>query len=264
MAKIEIYQPKDTEVGDSFVFYGPPAVGKTYALGSLCTLGKTLIINCEQRNVAAVLRDFRDSKNLYLHDLRSYDDARELLGTLAEEGLNGRIKYKFVCIDGSTTLQRRLLSELEDDHTNRLLEKEKDVSLVDRYDLGEWKGWKALSARMWRLHNDLNHLTIYGVHTFFTCGVIENPRWNRDIEHAPAFVGKDYPVNLPYLPDHIGYLSFNHDDDGNIMYPSLVSFACNDDTFLAKTNQERLRRTGPFNLPKIIKVLEKANKGTQE
>jgi hypothetical protein len=238
------------QVGSSFLIYGKTGSGKSYSALSLSEVGRTLIINCEERNLSVISQQIKHPPgNLKIIDYTDHDQILKILDTIYKKSENKPL-YDFVCLDGATFLQGRIKIRLEDDMRSKQEKKRRDeLPLTDSFNIGE-AGWGAMGSLMKRMAFALNHLNRRGIITVMTANVMENPRLF-ELDYAPAFQGKDFTLVLPAFFDHIGYLTLRFKDDEQV-YPSAISFVSNTDTFMAKSCLPNLRKRFKCDMKKIV------------
>jgi len=242
------------EAGNTFLIYGKPGVGKTYALGTLPD--PILVIITEPRDPRRVLRANPDAfgKKITFREYESFDEIMEALNSLYEDYKSGKHDYNSICFDSLSFEQSKFKLDLEDSRFDLALEeKKREDTLVDRFRI-ERGDWGALSSMMKRLTWLLNRLSKFGVNIVATATVVEYPSWNKELVAAPSFQGLEFPSVAAGYFDFIALLT---EKSGSSPYPPIAHFV-SDGTFLAKSCSPTIteRKSGPLNFKKILEVIE--------
>jgi len=158
-----------------------------------------------------------------------------------------------IVVDSYTHLMNfDLMTEISTEAFEQRTEKEKKKvikTLVESTKMS-MEGYGGLSAQMTRLTSALQKLSVDGRIVVVTALLEENPRWNRGLSAAPALAGKDFPKKFPGFFDLIGLLE-PRVVNNEVVYPPRVRFE-SDGTFTAKWTGKSKKRSGPFNLQKIL------------
>lgn len=124
------------------------------------------------------------------------------------------------------------------------------------------EAWGALSSQLNRLIKLIHSYVHEGKIVIWTARVIEQPRYNTDLQAAPAFKGKQFPLNFPGFCDLIGlvetrYRTVERSGKKSVepVYPPLVSFG-RKGAMTKWTGQwpEKGINNIPLNIERIVRV----------
>jgi hypothetical protein len=163
-----------------------------------------------------------------------------------------------------------LSAELEDESYDALEKKYKkeggkiDKPMVMRSKMSE-EAYGALAREMLRLTQALAKLSQLGKTVVCLARLEQNPKWNRDLQAAPAFKGKEYARHFAGFFDFIGLVEPRVDKNGDNIYPPLVSFQ-DDGSFVSRWSgimPEGGVRHKPLHIEKILKVSHGESTGSK-
>jgi len=107
--------------------------------------------------------------------------------------------------------------------------------------LKEWQRLKSISQQ--------------GIFVITTATDTESPKWNKSLVCAPIFSGKKFGREFNVHLDFIGMVHQRTNEQGEILYPPLVSFKSPSNDFVAKWTGKHLKSyTGVLNLNKIFNL----------
>lgn len=249
--RIYTFSDETGKGGAAILIYGEPGSGKTHSLGTLPD--PILVITTEPRDPRLVLK-YAKNKKIEFAECDNFDELMSYLNELYDTYLNGKGKYKSVCLDSLSFEQTVFKLQLEDSRYDMSLqEKKRESTLIDRFKI-ERADWGGLGSMMKRLTWLLNRISKFGVYVVATATVIEYPRYNKELTAAPAFQGMDFSTVFNAYFDFIGFVQKNEPNP----YPPIIRFI-SDGSFMAKSCSERLNAKGGKGLldfEKIIKVIE--------
>jgi len=119
-----------------------------------------------------------------------------------------------------------------------------------------------LSSQMCRLMALLGRLSAQDRYVVVIALATERPKWNVRLAAAPAFLGRQFPDNMPAYFDWIGYVYSRGDDNGQIVYPPMVAFESVDNSFMAKWTGVRPNSgnlNGPLDFGQLINSTQTGN-----
>jgi hypothetical protein len=240
--------PSPERKGKLILIYGETGVGKT--VSSLQTLPEPILwIFTEPRDpyspIEATGKEVRLEKILVPE---SFDDLTEFF---EEEVKKDKLPYNSLLFDSLSYYMNVSLSLSVEDETFEAKVFKGKRYLVDMTRKDE-AAFGALSSLMKRICRYLGLIAQKGVNVIATALLQENPKWNRDLAAAPAFIGRDFPVNFPSYFDSIGLVERRLDQNGNAIYPPLVRFE--GEGFVCKWSGKRPPKlSGPLDFSKILK-----------
>lgn len=252
----------DNKSGFAFLIYAKTGVGKS---GSLATCeGNVLAYNAEDKDLGVVLKDVRQitgkSNPVRVKGFDTFDEYEADLNALHARYAAGERPYNLIFFDGFTFLQSNFKMDFEDSRFDKSVEdKKREDTLVDRFRI-EQADWGGLTSAMQRITKVLVSFTIYGVNVIATAQEMDNPKYNREMEVGPAFVGKGYGQVMPGYWHYIGWVTPGPKQVNGFYLPQ-VRFVT-DGTFIARSSSvrlnEKLAQSGgvaPLDWHKIFKVI---------
>jgi hypothetical protein len=224
-------------IGGCFLLYGITGVGKTKSLRTLPD--PILDYVTEPRDPRRVLSDLISvQKKWDFREFDAFDEYMEDLSSVVEQYMKGERPFKSVAFDSLGFIQGQFKLDFEDDRFDMSLsEKKRDDNLVDRFRI-EKQDWGGLGSMMKRLTILLNKLSKFGVIVVATAIENEDPKYDRDLNIGPSFMGKDFPQALHGYFDFIGRVTPKKGDNP---FPPDVSFI-SDGAFMAKLCSDKLRQ----------------------
>ncbi len=254
--KMFIYKSEEEIAGNLCLWYGKSGVGKSATL--LQTAEDPIAyIMFEGRSLDSTLKAINRPKlRLKVFQYAGWDDCLETM-----YNLDNFLKCKSIIPDSMTHLMNILLPDeiLEENFEARDRKKDEETlkDLTTRVK-GTPEMYGALSKQMSRLMTASQQLCLAGHDVHWTARDQENPKWNRELACGPALAGKEFPRDMKGFFDFIGMVesSDKHDEDGNLLYPPVVS--CDDNgAYLSKWTGIKppggvIRK--PFNVAKMLQV----------
>jgi hypothetical protein len=229
--------------------YGESGVGKT--VSTLQSSPKPILwVVTEPRDLLEPIEaaGIKDSDV----DIAIYDKWNELIEFLLKaESIE---KYKTVFLDSLTFLMNISLSEeIGDESFEARTKRERiDKPIASQTKLTmENRG--VINNCVFRTLKALGQLSQSGKLVVVSCLLSENPKWNRELAAAPALSGREVPVSFAAFFDLIGLVQARVDENGQIIYPPLVTFE-SDGSFVAKFTGTGKKRRGPLDFMKILSI----------
>lgn len=252
--KIEVYKPGEqtaaTPRGNFMLWYGKSKVGKS-ATCIATAEDPILWMIMERGQVDLTLKAInRPELRLKVAYYENWDDLLEFV-----YNLDNFKKIKTVVFDGLTHVMNIHLSDeiMEENHEARGGNIEKELTTRTKMSP---EAYGALSKQMIRLMKGFEKLTVAGIDVITTAREQETPKWDRSLACAPALAGKEFSRDIKGFYDFIGLVTSRFDEDGNVVYPPLVS--CDDDgSYLSgwtgvKPEGGVIRK--PFNVKKLLDI----------
>lgn len=235
--------------GKFILLYGDTGVGKsTSCIESLPE--PVVCIYTEPRSPTVTLSAIERKVDVKFICPENYED---LHNWLAEEAKKDTVEYKSLVFDSLSYFMNVALKQDVEDETSEAEIFKKKRALTDSVKV-DMEAWGAMSSLMKRVCKLLGIISRKGVVVVGIALLQENPKWNRELSAAPAFGGKDFPLNAPAYFDAIGLVEQRVDEHGNVIYPPKVSFE--GDGFVSKWSGSRKKRpVGPLNFEKILKIV---------
>ncbi len=246
------------------LIYGASEVGKsTSCIESMPK--KLLAIHCEKRNPDSSFEALEDKYNNIRNevDFGLLKKQEELLETLYTDILpsanNGMFtfagtEYRSLLIDSlSHFLNVEILTEMEDQTRKaEIFKVRRDI--IDSYRLDEM-AYGSLASIGHRVCNALKMISQQGVFVVAIASGTESPKWNKSLVYAPLFAGKKFGNEFLVHLDFVGMVHQRTNEQGEILYPPLVSFKSPSNDFVAKWTGKHLKNhTGILNLSKIFNL----------
>lgn len=228
--KTEIYSPNSSSSnrGNFCLWYGKSGVGKSASLIQ-SAIDPIFWILAERGQIDLTLKAInRPNIKLKVGYYSGWDD---LLETIYD--LKNFEKIKSVVFDGLTHVMNIHLADEILDENYEAMDKDKITKdLTMRVKMSQ-EGYGAMSKQMSRLMKGFERLTVAGIDIHCTARDDSTPKWDRSLACAPALAGKEFPRDMKGFYDFIGLLESRFDDNGEIMYPPVVS--CDDSgSYLSK------------------------------
>ena len=251
--KIEIYKPNSaSQVRGAFMlFYGKSGVGKTTTI--LQTAPDPIVDICAERGDIKNTITVANRPDLKLA-MAYYEDWNDLLDTVYDLENFKRLKAKSVLLDSLTHLMNiHLADEILEENYDAMDKKKIEKDLTMRVKLSQ-EGYGTMSKQMGRLMKGFEQLTIAGINVICTAREDQMPKWNRDLTCAPALAGREFGRDMKGFFDFIGLVESRFDENGQIVYPPVVS--CDDDgSWLSKWTGVKplggvIRK--PFNITRML------------
>ena len=253
--RIETYKPnasgtKDNR-GNFCLWYGKSGCGKSSTL--LQTSQDPIFwILAERGQVDLTLKAIkRPDIKLRIGYYEGWDD---LLATVYD--IRNFDKIKTVIFDGLTHVMNiHLADEIMDENYDAMDKKKIEKDLTARVKMSQ-EGYGTLSKQMSRLMKGFEQLTIAGIDVHCTARDDSTPKWDRALACAPALAGKEFPRDMKGFFDFIGLLETRVDENGEVVYPPVVS--C-DDTGSYLSKWTGIKPPGgvirkPFDVKKLLAV----------
>ncbi len=252
--KIEIYKPNvdpTQKKGSHLLFYGKSGVGKTATI--LQTAQDPIFyLMAEGRSIDSTLQVIK-RPDLKLK-IGYYRDWNDLLDTMFD--LDNFKKIRTIFGDSMSHIMNIHLPDeiLEENFDAR--DKDKAMKDLTNRVKGTPEMYGAMSKQMSRLMKSCQEICLTGINVIWSARDQDNPRWNLELSCGPALSGKEFPRDVKGFFDFIGMVESQHDDNGNIIYPPVVS--CDDaGAYLSKWTGIKppggvIRK--PFNVQKMLSV----------
>lgn len=185
----------------------------------------------------------------------SQEDLLDNLNTILKALSEGKKPFVTIVFDSASFYMNcKLQGRLEDDRFNdKGFKHGAKMSLV-KYTHTTFDEVGSANSQMRRLTALFQQISKLGVGVYFTAQMSENPKWNRELSAAPGFNFKEYNLALKSYFDYIGFLTNRFNEEGDIVYPPLISFRSEDGSFMAKWRGVQLKNpTGVCDFGKIFK-----------
>jgi hypothetical protein len=145
-------------------------------------------------------------------------------------------KYQSIIIDSiSHLIAINLAIEIKDEGYAAMDDKKKaEKSLTFQAKMSQ-EGYGTLADQMLRFTNTIALLAQHGKTVICLARLEQNPKFNRSLSAGPTLKGLEYAKHMPGFFDFIGYCESRLDENGNVVYPPLVSFEPNG-SYMAKWN----------------------------
>lgn len=243
-----VLKPKDLpEVGCFICEYGSPGVGKTVT--TLKTLPSDILwIVTEPRDLRRPLEVAGRGEDEI--DIAPYENLQDLLDFLSDTSNFKR--YRSVFYDSlSYTMNIELAKEIG----LEAYESRDKKSKVERPLASQMKttqeGHGIRNTAIFRILNLLGNLVVNGKIVVVSCLELEHPKFDRALAAAPALSGREVPNSFPGFFDLIGRVFPNVNDEGQVVYPPIVSFQ-SDGSYMAKPTGNMAKKIGPLDWAKIL------------
>lgn len=234
--------------GKAVLIYSEPGEGKTTSILQTAP-DPVAFIQAEPRSLAPALKAAnRQDLDMEVMISESFEDLKQFLAHK-----DNFARFRTIVIDSYSHLMNISLSrEIEDEAFDTRTEDEKKRKpLVNQAKLS-MEGYGGLASQMFRVTQLLCEYTLEGKNVIITARLIENPKWDRALQAAPALKGREFSANMAGFFDLIGLVTKRIDEEGNIVYPPYVQFQSPDDSFLAKFTGVG-PKSGPLMFDKILK-----------
>jgi hypothetical protein len=228
MSKLETVTLKDRkETGRCILVYAPSGYGKTYS--ALTLPGRLLIINAEKKPVEDVVYEALEQRGepdreVTICELDNFDQYIKEVGNLKirYDVCGGDLPYDSIFFDGLSFAQSEFKLAMEDDRFEYYLKinKREDI-LTDRFRF-EIPDWGGIASMMKRITFLLTEISKLGANVVCTAWAMEHPSWNRSLDFAPYFVGKEYSKIMMGYFNIIGMLVSNPNTVSG--YPPVIRF----------------------------------------
>lgn len=229
------------KVGSSWFAYSPPFYGKSTLIRTI-PFKNIKVYWCDRKDPRRTLRG--TDKNIDIIIPGGFDNAMEELNSLHKEIEGGNPNnWEAIVFDPLSFFMNEITLELEDSrHEQRLTQKKREDTLTDRYKL-EFEDYHKAASMMCRISNLLCGFTQYGLFVYGTSVLKSAPSWDRELEAAPAFIGKEFSQQFSGYWDFIFMLDRNprKDEKGNPkLYPPIAKFVSHDKSFLAGCRSNKM------------------------
>lgn len=200
------------ETGRCFVTYSPSGYGKSFTALSLPD--NLLFINAEKKAAQDVIYEALElrgepDRKVDLWEFETFDEYRDNIGNLKLQYDLGHFPYRSIFFDGLSFAQSEFKLAMEDDRfKDALKEKKRDDLLSDRFRL-EIADFGGLASMMKRITFLLNAISRKGVNVVCTAWAMERPGWDKSLDFAPYFVGKEYSNIMMGYFNYVGMLVKN-------------------------------------------------------
>lgn len=257
---MQVYSLEELEkkqpTGDNILLYGEANVGKSVT--TIQTAPDPIhYLMMEPKDVRKMITA-ANRPDLRI-DFGFYEGFQELLEHILDPK---HFPGQSVVLDSITHLIGiHLSAELEDESYEALDKKMRkdggkiDKPMVMRSKMSE-EAYGALAREMLRLTQALARLSQLGKTVICLARLEQNPKWNRELQAAPAFKGKEYAKHFAGFFDFIGLVEPRVDENGNNIYPPLVSFQ-DDGSFVSRWSgimPEKGVKYRPLDIERILKV----------
>lgn len=260
MTDLRIWKREELKRGGRLVLlYSEGGVGKTTSF-MLTAPEPQLGILCEERSITPVIEEAERVKGRRIDfdsvHIDCMDNLIEFIGSGAAKFKN----YKSILLDGASSLMNiKLYGEILDEAFDAIEESKKDKKPIAQRSKMSPEGYGALGREMLRIVPLLGRISKMGKLVVITSLLQEKPKWNRELEAAPAFAGRFFSDNYQGEVDLIGLvekrISDKEENKGDIIYPPWVSFESPDENFVCKWSgiaPKKGFKKWPLNLRKII------------
>lgn len=221
--KVEIYKPNQStsDRGNFCLWYGKSGVGKSSTVLQTA-IDPILWIIAERGQVDLTIKAInRPDIKLKVAYYEGWDDLLEFI-----YNKDNFAKIKTIIFDGLTHVMNiHLADEILDENYEAMDKKKIEKDLTVRVKMSQ-EGYGAMSKQMSRLMKGFEQLTIAGIDVHCTARDDQQPKWDRALSCAPALAGKEFPRDMKGFFDFIGLLESRVDENGEIIYPPVVS--CDD------------------------------------
>lgn len=257
-------------IGLCSLYYSKPGVGKTSSFATLAEAlkkkGPIKIYYTEERNplqpLMAAYPELKDViRTIIFTRFDTFDEYLDDINQLLIRYEKGERPYAAIGCDSITFIQQLFKTAMEDDRfDDRLSDGKRSNLLIDRFRV-EMSDWGGLGSMMKRFTKALQSFSAdYGVPVVCMGTLAEYPSYNKAMEAAPAFQGKDYSDSFTGYFDFIGLVRDSDNEDRP--YPPHVSYKSKHDDFIAKsvsrTLNEKQVKFGyvPLDFRKILKAID--------
>jgi hypothetical protein len=208
----------------------------------------------------AVARAYNESVDIDVVEPLSQEDLMKSLGEMADEIISNResFKYKTIVFDSGTYWMNCKLSIRVEDDRNKD-RKGLDQGKLSAMTRTDWTEVGTVNSMMCRLTNLLKSIAGSGVMVIMTAQVQYDPKWNSELEAAPAFKYKEFNSALKGYFDYIGYTITKTEvvdvekNQIKVIYPPLLSFSAKQGYLVKWRGVQPKSLIGSFNLRKIFK-----------
>jgi len=237
------------QTGRAVIVYSEPGEGKTTSILQSAP-DPIFYIQAEPRNIKPAL-DAADRPDLDIEVgvAENFEELKKFLSN--QENFE---RFNTIVVDSFSHLMNISLSkEIEDQAFEaRSKEEQKKKPLVSQAKLS-MEGYGGLASQMFRVTELICKLAAAGKYIIVTARLIENPKWDRALQAAPALKGREFSANMAGFFDLIGLVTKRVNKEGSVVYPPYVRFESPDDTFMAKFTGIGPKE-GPLLFDKIFKV----------
>jgi hypothetical protein len=243
MSKLETITLKDRkETGRCILIYSPSSYGKTASALSLPD--DLLIFNAAKKSIRDVIYEGLElrgepDRKVTICELDSFDQYIDQIGNLSLSYDNGAFPYRSIFFDELSFAQSEFKLAMEDDRfKDALKEKKREDLLGDRFRLDQ-SDYGGLASMMKRITFLLSKISLHGVNVVCTAWAMERPSWNRMLDFAPYFVGKEYSSIMMGYFNIVGMLVKNPNTITG--YPPVIRFVPTyANNFLARAGNYKL------------------------
>lgn len=251
---LRIYKREELKRGGRLMLlYSEGGVGKTTSF-MLTAPEPQLGILCEERSITPVIEEAERVRGGRINFDSVHIDCMDNLIEFIGSGAAKFKPYNSILLDGASSLMNiKLFGEILDEAFDAAEDSKKVKPIAMRSKMSP-EGYGALGREMLRIIPLLGRISKMGKLVVITSLLQETPKWNRALKAAPAFAGKFFSDNYQGEVDLIGLVEKRTDEEGNIVYPPMVSFESPDEDFACKWSgiapRQGLKRW-PLNLAKI-------------
>ena len=208
--------------GDFMFLYGETGVGKSVTALQTAPL-PILYIMTEPRDVTKFLIAANRQDAADQIDFTFYTNWEEMIDFINDH--NNFKKYQSIIIDSiSHLIAINLAIEIKDEGYNAMDEKKKaEKSLTFQAKMSQ-EGYGTLADQMIRFTHDLALLAQRGKTVICLARLDQNPKFNRSLAAGPTLKGLEYAKHMPGFCDFIGMVEPRFNEEGEVIYPPLVSF----------------------------------------
>lgn len=242
--------------------YGGIGWGKTLQLLTLLRcpdVEKLLIITNEPKDIKrTIIQGLKilelEDKEVDIVEFDTFDEYEEHIGNLKLAFDKGTKVYDAIGFDTLSFAASKFKVDFEDDRFDERREagKRKDI-MIDKFRV-EQADWGGMASAMKRITWMLNKISKHGVYVVCNAGLTEYPTWNRTLEAAPNFQGKEYASVMAGFFDLVGLVEKNLNSESG--YPPTIRFTSEDESFVCRNCHDRLAgKTAVLDWSEIIKAI---------
>lgn len=189
MEFIKLSEAVNSKAPITGLFYCPPGVGKSTALGIIAehSKGRTLVLDVDRTFVNAmakkeIVQDFSRVDVIQVDNIHAFSDWTAKLTELGELHESGNFPWENVCVDNISELERCILSDLGSQGKNKGVPAQADYQYMQ-----------------FKLVNSLRFMKSWGVNIFWTAWETIEQFQNPD----GSSYSRRYPKISPKIVDNI-------------------------------------------------------------